>query len=426
MNDDEIRQYRAAGLELDQELPSKSYTGFPHRNLPVGFEQDGIRNEDGEKREDEREEAGEERGSRGSFLKIRHLSVLTAIVQRCLLEGDIARASKAWALLLRTQVGGKGVDLRATSYWGIGAELLIRSGQHRPTGKKPLSNDLNEDINEGTDNTQEEDEEATAVHGARTNIEDIRWGTPGAFENAKDYYERLILQHPYKRQFSTYTSALDFWPAMLSCEIYGIQASHATALHELDSQVEDEDSDNESSSDRLDSIEEAEDGDDDEFMASPNNSREESYLVRHARREARQEWRRRERLWEKKEEVRKRTVVATERLAGRMDELMTGPPWSDSVVLQRLRGCVALWIGDLAMPTPWTGAGEDEDDDDRRDSRGSVDRMRESEMERGNVARKEMREVARKHFEVAKRRGGRVPDWEFEMDEGEEYEEESY
>jgi len=37
-----------------------------------------------------------------------------------------------------------------------------------------------------------------------------------------------------------------------------------------------------------------------------------------------------------------------------------------------------------------------------------------------------MREVARKHFEIAKRRGGRVPDWELEMDEGKEYEEESY
>lgn len=382
LNDDKIRQYRAAGLELDQELPSKSYTGFPHRNLPAGFEEDGIRDEDGEKREDEGGEAEEERGSRGSFLKIRHLGVLTAIVQRCLLEGDIARASKAWALLMRTQVGGKGVDLRTTSYWGIGAELLIRSGQQRPTGKKSLSNDLDEDINEGTDNTQEGDEEATAVQGARTNIEDIRWGTPAGFENAKDYYARLILQHPYKRQFSTYTSALDFWPAMLSCEIYGIQASHATSLLELNSQAEDEDSDNESS-DRVDSIEEAEDGDDDEFTASPNNSREESYFVRRTRREARQERRRRERLWEKKEEVRKRAVVATERLAGRMDELMTGPPWSDSAVLQRLRGCVALWIGDLTMPTPWEGVGEEDDDDDRRDRRESADRMRELEMERG-------------------------------------------
>src|SRR5690349_23044128 len=37
LNAEEARQYRAAGLELDKELPSKTYTGFPHRSLPWDY-----------------------------------------------------------------------------------------------------------------------------------------------------------------------------------------------------------------------------------------------------------------------------------------------------------------------------------------------------------------------------------------------------
>jgi hypothetical protein len=34
---DEIIQYKVAGLDLDQELPSKTIPGFPHRALPSSF-----------------------------------------------------------------------------------------------------------------------------------------------------------------------------------------------------------------------------------------------------------------------------------------------------------------------------------------------------------------------------------------------------
>merc|ERR1712093_213285 len=50
-----------------------------------------------------------------------------------------------------------------------------------------------------------------------------RWGSREGLELAKSYYERLILEYPYNRQFQRSVSALDFWPAMVGCEIYGVQ-----------------------------------------------------------------------------------------------------------------------------------------------------------------------------------------------------------
>jgi hypothetical protein len=55
-------------------------------------------------------------------LSKRHLAVLITILYRCLLEGDYARAERAFACLVRY----KDVDIRAV--WGVGLELLLRRG----------------------------------------------------------------------------------------------------------------------------------------------------------------------------------------------------------------------------------------------------------------------------------------------------------
>lgn len=389
LNADETRQYRAAGLELDKELPSKTYTGFPHRNLPweAGFATDG------EGQEASRADSGipsvAERASKPSHLKVRHLGILTAILQRCLAEGDIPRASKAWALLLRAQVGGKGVDLRSTGYWSVGAELLIRRGEQLPASSGP-----------GDEGTSREDD----LKGAQPlNPQDsgtAAWGTTEGLERAKNYYARLILQHPYKRQYSTAMSALDFWPAMLSCEIYGIQSKHQKSLHNLAMR---QSNGNNSASDHEDSFsdEDSDNSGDDNLSAT----QEEVYFARRAKRESRAAEHQQLRIWKKKEELRMHARTATEKVAARMDELMSTPPFVDSHVLHRLRGYLALYIGDLSILTRWEQKIEGESE------RVSA-WVRRSDAERGEVLKAEMIEVARAHFDVAKRRGGDVPEWE--------------
>jgi hypothetical protein len=70
-------------------------------------------------------------------LKRQHLGVLTAILHRCLLNGDYLRAMTAWSLLVRSGFGG-GVNIRQEARWGIGIELLLRSGEPRTS----LSTDM--------------------------------------------------------------------------------------------------------------------------------------------------------------------------------------------------------------------------------------------------------------------------------------------
>ncbi|OBT45430.1 hypothetical protein VE00_04599 [Pseudogymnoascus sp. WSF 3629] len=394
LNADETRQYRAAGLELDKELPSKTYTGFPHRNLPweAGFATDD------EDREASKAElsAAEERGSKPSHLKVRHLGVLTAILQRCLAEGDIPRASKAWALLLRAQVGGKGVDLRSTGYWSLGAELLIRRGEQLAASGTSREDDIEE--------TQPLDPQDSGT---------APWGTTEGLERAKDYYARLILQHPYKRQYSTATSALDFWPAMLSCEVYGIQSKQLQSLHQL--AMRESDSNNEPASDHEDSL--SDEDSDHSGDGSLGATQEEVYFARRSKRESRATQRQQLRIWKKKEEVRMHARTAAEKVAARMDEIMTTPPFVDSHILHRLRGYLALYIGDLSILSPWEHKVDGE-------SEKASAWVRRSEAERGEVLKKEMIEVARTHFDVARRRGGNVPEWEV-METAVGYEDES-
>ncbi|ELR07521.1 hypothetical protein VC83_02096 [Pseudogymnoascus destructans] len=383
LNADETRQYRAAGLELDKELPSKTYTGFPHMNLPW---EAGLTTDDEERQESKAELSAIERGSKPSHLKVRHLGVLTAILQRCLAEGDIPRASKAWALLLRAQVGGKGVDLRSTGYWSLGAELLIRRGEQLAANGRSHEDDIEE--------TYPLDPQDSGV---------VSWGTAEGLERAKDYYARLILQHPYKRQYSTATSALDFWPAMLSCEIYGIQSKQQQSLHQL--AMRQSDSNNGSASDHEDSLS---DGDSDHSGdESLGATQEEVYFARRTKRESRAAQRHQLRSWKKKEEVRMHARSAAEKVATRIDEIMTTPPFVDSHVLHRLRGYLALYIGDLCILSSW------EQKADSESERASA-WVRRSEAERGELLKKEMIEVARAHFDVARRRGGHIPDWETE------------
>ncbi|CZT03733.1 uncharacterized protein RAG0_10401 [Rhynchosporium agropyri] len=391
----EIAQYQLAGLELNEALPEVN--GFPHRALPQEYgAQDKKARERGRRNDEdmslEREETGakEEDGyedegisKRGPWLRNQHLSVLTTILHRCLGEGDIKRASRAWAMLLRMQIAGRGIDIRSTGYWEIGAGLLVRSLDK----KKKFS----------YDNDESDVEEESAIE-EDTGIE-RRWGSKEGLDLAKSYYERLILEFPYNRQYQMSVSALDFWPAMVGCEIYGVQIEQKEGLRKVAQQEKKDNEDDGSGDESMDS-DESEEEDTEGDIFEMNQRRKEKVRQKRA-----------EKRWLERDEVRQTALVASEAIAAKLDEVMTIPPYSDSHNLIRLRGMLALYIGDLSVPTmPLEQDEQDDIADSSRKSRGlsGLDkntelrflyRQRVAEYERGQLVRGQQRERAAKLFE---------------------------
>jgi hypothetical protein len=418
----EIAQYKVAGLRLDEEIPGVK--GWPHRGLGPARAAEGKQDWKGKVKEKSRilqhgegvdgeggevrkgganngeEGIKERRAERGPRLRLQHLSVLMTILQRCLLEGDINRASRAWAVLIRAQVGGREVDLRSSGYWGIGAELLIRSLEKR--GKY----------------SYDEESEGEGEEGDWEQM----WGSREGLEKARDYYERLILQHPYKRQFDGSVSALDFWPVLVGCEVYGIQFEQNEGLRRITREEEEDEGGERSESQSEESEEDAEDeefGVDAEFAAEQ-------------RRKSRRMRRRAERRWTERDKIRKRALTASEKIAARLDDLMTTPPYSDSHNLLRLRGMIAHYIGDLSVPAPppdETNEDNEEEGLERSRRLRSADKnierrflfsQRVGDHERGKEKHKEEQERAKKLFDRIMREGGDVEDIKLPLEQDED------
>ncbi|KAH6673676.1 hypothetical protein B0J14DRAFT_541273 [Halenospora varia] len=413
---DEIAQYRLAGLAIDEELPSSKGIGeWPHRGLPREKEyfKSTARSKPKktlEDSEDDDDEAQRERAARkavegtraaqGSRLRMQHLAVLTAILQRSLLEGDILRASKAWALLLRAEVGGKPIDIKASGYWGIGAELLIREFDNEKTTRKFHHVDDTWDEHE-VEEVAEND--GNPQHGA-SNLE-RRWGTRDGLEKVKAYYEWLVIQYHYKRQYHNYTSALDFYPAMFSCEIYGIQYDHQSSLQIIaatsssasdDENVEDSDTDSETFENTQSVYTYTDDG-----GSNANfNHRSPTSSSRRKRRP------RAEKLWTERDAIRRAALSAAENVADRIHQLTDGVSFSRSHELYRLRGMLAMYIGDLSVPEIPPSRHEDTDEGDESAEQRFLYRQRMSDHETGKRRREEEQIRAGEMFEKLKECGG--------------------
>jgi len=384
---DEIAQYQLAGLKLNEDLPRVK--DFPHRGLVRrSVEKEEKRSRKGKEKENingVKTDGESLRKKKGPALRSQHLSVLTAVLQKCLMDGDIPRATRAFAMLIRTQFGGHAVDIRSSGYWGIGAELLVRS--------------INQ-TNTLADGAEDSDGNEQRVKISRKK----RWGTKDGLAKAKDYYEWLILEYPYKRQWDSAVTAIDFWPAMLGCEIYGIQLEHTEDLQKIENE-EERDSDDE-------------DGESEHEEASQDDTGDDEFATL----QKRKVWRRhrlRKKRWQQKEDVRRTALKASESLAARMDEMMNPPPFSDNHALLRLRGMVALYIADLsvsALPIE-----EDNESDDQvplrslRSGRGkdpesrALHRQLLTDHELGKIKKEEEKVRASKLFERIRQDGGWLP-----------------
>jgi len=325
LSPDDEYQYRVAGQPRNENLPGGH---FPHGPAPTAAV-DGLQS-DGETADARlrRELAGlspplypshqsltaavgeESRSAVG--LRLRHLAVLNTILHRCLLEGDFIRAGRAWGMLLRSEVQGRPIDLRAKGVWGIGAEILMRRDAQvaAESKKEGRSDDLSRDDGEGD-------------RGGRT---DEMWFSREGFDKARMYYERLILQYPYRRTAPQSVSSLDFYPAMFGLWIYSIQEEYQFAKSRQEAKR-------------------AECGsDDDEQMYDVHDEQESVSPTTNRRKAARH--------YERLEDLRKSQLQQAEQVAARLDELLLSPPYSDSHQLLSIRGMMALWIGDLSVVGP--------------------------------------------------------------------------
>ena len=143
-----------------------------------------------------------DREARSASLKVTHLNALSTVMHRCLLDGDYARAGRAWGMLLRTQIAGQPVDPRNQGRWGVGAEILLHRTS-RPTN-----------VEESPAEQQPLDEDMFSDEG---------------FGLARDYYRLLINNYPNRKLAPLALDDRTFYPAMFSLWIFEVSESSKRA-----------------------------------------------------------------------------------------------------------------------------------------------------------------------------------------------------
>ncbi|KAI9839305.1 MAG: hypothetical protein M1819_003300 [Sarea resinae] len=372
LRSEDVRQYRVAGQPFDEPLPEAP---FPHRPSPrrTGDSDDGQ--DDGKAREGlaslspplygpdaDASSAGVRSGTK---LRMRHLAVMTAILHRSLLDGDFVRAGRAWGALLRTEMAGRGMDIRAGGKWGIGAEILLR----RSVPSQRFES-----------NGQDEEDDTSSPRLSDTAEEDSSsppgWFSKDGFEKAKEYYERLILQYPFRKGFPGEISPLQFYLAMFGLWIYSIQQDSRTSRQKIDLSRRDDS--------------EGQMSEDEQPLSSDQRDNK-------------------DRKHEQYEEVRLEELKQAQELAARLEELLLSPPYSDDWQLWHLHGMIALWVGDLHVPTR---SSEDEDSDGFDDPQSTERRLgrvlARSDHERSLERKAEEIDKAREAFKRVVATGGRV------------------
>lgn len=230
-------------------------------------------------------------------LKRRHLDNLTAILHQCMLRGDWERASRTWGLILRTEVQGRGIDLRQNGRWLIGAELLMRRNQTLEQRQARPSSSSSAD---STLQPSDGDDEAV-----------LPVISDEGFKMARDYYERLILQYPYlQRAPHSAVNALAIYPALFNVWMYEVQSRADRARRKIGVPPEFSASD---------------------IHGSPRQGDENDAAER--KRGFNQ--------------IKNQELQQAVPIAQRMDELMLNPPYDNSTELLDLRGNLALWLSEM-------------------------------------------------------------------------------
>ncbi|KAK3491704.1 hypothetical protein B0T13DRAFT_518560 [Neurospora crassa] len=366
------------------------------------------------------------------------VGALVAIIQRCLAEGDIALARRAFGLLVRADVNGRKVDLRFGGYWELGAEVLMRVGENQ-------GNQLGGGSQGGLfgDGTQMEEEEREGVYDgegpsgegdAKERKERNRLLRAAQNrDRVRAYYETLIHLHPWSRLHPNKMGAVDFYPALFGFEMEACFAEHRYGVEQLDRQP------------LIDSIEDDDDdlhkfgGDDDDHMqidqqsalhdplrSSPpspsiyypqgNRGMDTDTIHPLYRTEMEEDERRSRRpevrLKREKEKLRIKALEQMRDVARRMDAVLENTPYNKDVELVRLRAMVALYVGDLSVPVTVTQEVEGEEQGSGNWRKSHEERMNEEEGRRAQAAERDRARVL--FIKMRELRGG-------ELEEGDEW-----
>lgn len=313
---DTLRQFATAGLAPSAEVPPAP---FPHRREPSPSRPDGRR------RRFRRDDDGVvvQTTAKHRSARLRHLAAVTAIMHRCLAEGDVGRARRALGLLLRT----RDVDLRAAHLWAVGSEILVRGGEAGAERQGEGESDNDDDDDDG---------------GTKKPRRPIpHWGTPDGAARARAYLEALAQQHPHDAHRPHLTSALDFWPALFGLEIHGVDAELRRAMRRLDVESDDEDVDRRSYEDDDDNVD-REDGEGPYGSGGGGRERERERGGRGRDDDNEADAAR--------DEIRREARDAALAVAARMDRVMEAAPFTKHHELLRLRGMLAVFVADLWVP----------------------------------------------------------------------------
>ncbi|KAF2485149.1 hypothetical protein BDY17DRAFT_97729 [Neohortaea acidophila] len=218
----------------------------------------------------------------------RHLDNLTTILHTCMLKEDWPRARRAWSLLIRTEIGGRGIDVRRNGRWGIGAELLMRRKADEPR-KLQASLETLEDAD------------------APLHNEPAKLFSDEGFELAREYYERLVIQYPYTRGSMHTLNATAIYPALFTVWIYQVQDESKRARSEISD------------------------------FADPGAEHDASANDEGADVDQRARLRR----------IRAKELDQARAIENRIHELCLSPPYDSHAELRCLRDMLGKWIGDL-------------------------------------------------------------------------------
>ncbi|PYH90821.1 hypothetical protein BO71DRAFT_452520 [Aspergillus ellipticus CBS 707.79] len=365
LSPDEARQYRTAGLSFDKEIPGGNFPHGPAKARPTRPQTEGRVLEELTKLSSPifPPQSAAHEGN----LRLQHLAVLSSILHRCLLEGDYIRAGKAWGLILREEIEGHSIDVRAEGRWGIGAEILLRRGRG--------SSDM------ASEHAMEDDGTHPAVPSSGL------FFTREGFEHAKEYYEQLIIQHPYRKYHHDAINPLCFYPAMFGLWVYVAQEESKVSRQRILDNTRDDYSEDEDAAS--------------EFRGHASSKQKTHALLA---------------------SIRKNELGEAQKIAARMDEIIVSPPYSDSSELLELRAMISSWIADLhvsSLPGAQAGgrmdASDSDFDSDADENRSvSADDIQESLQERRErrlaLERKEAEsQRSQDFFDKARQRGAGQP-----------------
>ncbi|KAK1962159.1 hypothetical protein LY78DRAFT_643576 [Colletotrichum sublineola] len=355
-----LRQLRFAGLTETDQPPSLTQPTFPHRawqdpDAPSrrGFnaaakalassDEEEFNGQEGGENSDDYD--GRRRRKRDGEIKAKYASEksplrpLVRAIYGFLDKGDATNAKRAFGILVRSHVHGKPVDIRRNNYWALGAEILMREGGG------PFTSAANDGPGGG-----EETYPASNVPRVR------------------EYFQDLIQRYPYNFKYGAAVSAVDFWPALLSYEVFQVHTQHRSYLLRLEHEAEDWEDDSWQEPSLLSGRGGGGNSmtmDDAEFRTPVWQSDARDQRLRQAR-----------------DQIRLRTLDALREIAGRMDDLLEDRPFSHSHELLRLRGMVSLYIGDLLIPAYKDAEGQIAEarirrDVERNNARSSFQKMME-------------------------------------------------